>query len=204
MITYIRKSIKGYYVEYPNELDPVYWAGKIGTTYEDFRNDKWIQLSNEQVAFHVEHPHASISQVLSMTIPEPPVHVRTLEEAKQEKIQQIEQYNNSDSVNGFDVVINNETLSDWLTPTERSNYKNSIEAAEMIELSTVSLYVQNNLITLPIETAKMMLAQIQLYADACYLTTKQNIAEVNALNSIESVDNYDITSNYPTRLTFNV
>lgn len=47
MITYIKKSIKGYYIEYPNEIDSNYWKGKIGTTYEDFKNGKWIRLSEE-------------------------------------------------------------------------------------------------------------------------------------------------------------
>jgi hypothetical protein len=49
-----------------------------------------------------------------------------------------------------------------------------------------------------------MLAQIQLYADQCFLVTKQHEAAVNALDSIESVDNYDITLGYPTKLVFNV
>jgi hypothetical protein len=60
MKTYIRKSIKGYYIEFPEEIDATYWNGKIGTTYEDFENNKWILLSNEQVAFHETHPNASI------------------------------------------------------------------------------------------------------------------------------------------------
>jgi len=47
MITYIRKSIKGYYIEYPNEIDPIYWEGKIGTTYQDFLDGKWVKLSDE-------------------------------------------------------------------------------------------------------------------------------------------------------------
>ena len=61
MKTYIRKSIKGYYIDFPDEIDSEYWVGKIGSTYEDFRADKWILLSDEQLAFHTEHPNASIS-----------------------------------------------------------------------------------------------------------------------------------------------
>lgn len=85
METYIRKSVKGYYIEFPEEIDPVYWNDKIGSTYEDFRNNKWIKLSDEQLAFHTEHPYASISQVLAMEIPETPVYEETLEDAKQAK-----------------------------------------------------------------------------------------------------------------------
>ena len=49
-----------------------------------------------------------------------------------------------------------------------------------------------------------MLAQIQLYADQCFIVTKQHKAAVEALDSIEAVDNYDVTAGYPTKLTFNV
>ena len=115
MITYIRKNIKGYYIEFPEEIDAQYWEGKIGTTYEDFINNKWIRLSDEQVAFHKEHPKANIDQVLSMTLPEP--HVKTLEEAKMEKIHQIENYDKSDSVNSFTVVLGEDnSIEHWLTP----------------------------------------------------------------------------------------
>ena len=48
MKTYIRKNIKGYYIDFPEEIDAQYWAGKIGSTYEDFQNNKWILLSEEQ------------------------------------------------------------------------------------------------------------------------------------------------------------
>ena len=59
-------------------------------------------------------------------------------------------------------------------------------------------------ITLSVATAKLMLAQIQLYADQCFIVTKQHKAAVEALDSIEAVDNYDVTAGYPTKLIFNV
>ncbi len=52
--------------------------------------------------------------------------------------------------------------------------------------------------------AKMALAQIQLYADRCYIVTETHKAEVNALDSIEAIDNYDITSGYPEKLNFTI
>lgn len=202
MKTYIRKSIKGYYINFTDEIDAEYWAGKIGSTYEDFRDNKWIPLSAQQVAFHEEHPHASISQVISMTLPE--TYTRTLEDAKNEKLQAIDDYDNSSFVNGFDVVNGNDTITDWLTPAKRANYRSSIDAAELVGLTELSLYIGEMPITLSVATAKLMLAQIQLYADQCFIVTKQHKAAVEALDSIEAVDNYDVTAGYPTKLTFNV
>lgn len=60
MITYIKRDIQGFYVEFPEEIDPIYWEGMIGETLDDFYNDKWVKLSDEQVAFHKENPDATL------------------------------------------------------------------------------------------------------------------------------------------------
>lgn len=205
MKTYIRKNIKGYYINFPEEIDAEYWAGKIGSTYNDFSNGMWVMLSDEQLTFHNEHPNASIYQVLNMEVPEVPVYERTLEDAKREKIMSIEEYDYSDNVNSFNVISNDEIVaSSWLTPTERANYRSSIDAAELVGLTELSLYIGEIPVTLPVATAKLMLAQIQLYADQCFIVTKQHKAAVEALDTIEAVDNYDVTLGYPTRLSFTV
>ena len=203
MITYIRKSIKGYYIEFPEEIDATYWEGKIGSTYEDFINDKWVPLSDEQVAFHIEYPEASINQVLSMTPPEP--YQRTLEDAKRDKIWQIEEYDRGSNVNSFNVILGEDnTISYWLTPEQRAGYKNSIDAAKLLNIKEVHPVFNGIQLTMSTSTAEMALAQIQIYADKCYIVTETHKANVNALDSIEAVDNYDITSGYPEKLNFNV
>ena len=129
---------------------------------------------------------------------------RTLEQAKEEKISQIEGYNESDAVNGFSVVKDGVTVTDWLTPEKRSNYRNSIDAAKLVGLETLSLYVGGMPVTLPTQTAELMLAQIQLYADQCFIVTETHKANVNALESIETVDAYVYETGYPEKLTFNL
>ena len=202
MKTYIKNNYKGYYVELPEEIDQEYWAGKIGTTYQDFLDGKWVLLSPEQVAFHEEYPNASVKEVLDMQItPTPP---RTLEQAKAEKIAEIEQYNDSDNVNEFSVVKDGVTVTDWLTPEKRSNYRNSIDAANLVGLDSLSLYVGGMPVTLPTQTAELMLAQIQLYADRCFIVTETHKANVEALDTIEAVDSYDYETGYPQKLVFNL
>jgi len=131
-----------------------------------------------------------------MTLPEP--YTRTLEDAKNEKLMAIEDYDRSSFVNSFDIMQNDEVVaSSWLTPAERANYRSSIDAAELVGLTELSLYIGEIPVTLPTATAKLMLAQIQLYADQCFIVTKQHKAAVEALESIEAVGNYDITARYP-------
>ena len=202
MKTYIRKNIRGYYIDFPEEIDAEYWAGKIGSTYDDFKDDKWILLSDEQVAFHTEHPAANVQQVLAMTLPEP--YTRTLEDAKREKIADIEEYDASSMVNSFNIVDGENTMIAWLTPDKRANYKNSIDAAELVGLTEVHPVFNNIQLTIPTATAKLALAQIQLYADRCFIVTETHKAEVEALTTIEAVDNYDITAGYPEKLSFTI
>lgn len=199
--TYIKRNIKGYYVEFPTVLKPEEY-NNLGTTYYDFLDNKWVLLSAEQVAFHEEHPEASIKEVLDMKLfPEPEEHVRTIEEAKQEKLGLIEAYNSSENVDSFTI---NGKITTWFSPAERSNYKNSIDSAKLLGVKELSLFVSGTLMTVPTETAEKLLAAIQLYADACYIATQQHKSTVEAMTDIEKVDNYDYTVGYPERLNFNI
>lgn len=202
MKTYIKKNHKGFYIQYDEELDAEYWAGQIGETLADFFDGKWVLLSDEQAAFHEEHPDASLDEVWNMTIK--PAPERTIGNAKQEMIAKIEEYDASENVNSFNVKMGPNTFSAWFTPAERSNYKSSIDAAELIGVNELSFYIGNNAVTLPTETAKLMLAQIQLYADQCFIVTKKHETAVRVLTSIENVDNYDYTTGYPEKLQFDL
>jgi hypothetical protein len=95
---------------------------------------------------------------MEMYIPEPVIVERTLAEAKEEKIEQIKNYDSSTSVNSFNVISGGNTVSAWLTPAERANYRSSIDAAELVGIENLSLYIGEIPITLPIATAKLMLA----------------------------------------------
>lgn len=199
---YIKNDVTGWYIDFPEEIDAEYWEGQIGETLDDFYNGKWVKLSDEQVQFHNDNPDASLKEVFDMKLT--PTPERTLEQAKLEKIAQIESYDSSSMVNSFDVTVDNQVITTWITPEQRSNYKNSLDSAELLGLEEVHPVFNGVQLTLPISTAKMALAQIQIYADRCYIVTETHKAEVNALDSIEAVDNYDVTSGYPEKLTFTI
>lgn len=204
--TYIKNSIPGSYLVFEAEEEPlseVYYD--LGTTWQDYLNGKFVPLSAEQVAFHEEHPEATVQEVWNMEITP-----RTLEEAKTEKLNQIKVYDGSDNVNAFIVSVSQGegedpiTFEGWFTPTERSNYRNSIDAAKILNISTLSFYVGSTELTVPTSTAEQMLAMVQVYADQCYMVTRSHESDVEALETVEAVDNYDVTIGYPAKLTFNV
>lgn len=198
---YIKRGLG--YVEFDTPISTELNGNDLGTTWEDYNNGKFVLLSAEQLAFKGEHPTASIKEVLDMQMT--PTHVRTLEDAKNEMISAIEDYDQSDNVNEFIVTHDGQVVTThWFEPNIRANYKNSVESAELVGMQNVSFYVGDIPLTLSTQNAKLMLAQIQLYADACYIVTRQHIAAVEALNTIEAVDAYDYTQGYPTKLTFAV
>lgn len=197
MTTYIKHDLKGFYFETEQPLDPALY-NNIGTSWEDFTNNLWVPLSDEQAAFHVANPSAKVSEVWAMELD--PVHLRDLDDAKNEAISKIEAYDNSDAVNGF--IVNGVTA--WLTADERSNYKNSVESAKLLGLGDVSFFVGEVLLTVSVEQATMLLARLQLYADQCFIVTKQHKAAVNALETIEAVDSYDYTVGYPEKINVEI
>ena len=193
--TYIKRDVTDYYVECDELLSPSFFP--IGETWVDFINNKYVLLSDEQVAFREANPDATIKEVWDMQLTPP--HVRTLEDAKVEMIQKIDEYDSSDNVNAF--IINN-SVKAWFTADERANYRNSIDSAETLGVEELTFFAGNMLITVPTSNAKIMLATVQLYADKCYIVTQLHKDTVNNLETIEEVDAFDYTAGYPEMPSF--
>lgn len=128
----------------------------------------------------------------------------TLDDIKERKIVEIEAYDNSDAVNSFDIVVNGQTMVAWLTPEKRSDYKNSLDSAELLGMPEVHPVFNGVTLTIPTQTAKMALAKIQIYANQCYGVTAQHKAAVNALTSVTEVEVYEYKTGYPERLVFDI
>lgn len=143
-------------------------------------------------------------------VPPTPTPEELLEQAKQEKVWEIEEYDNSDAVNGFTVVIpatdpqDTVEIDTWIDRETRADYKNSLDAAELLGRTEVTPVFNGVPLTLDIQIAKMALAQIQIYANQCYNVTEQHKAAVNALTDIEDVEAFDVTAGYPEKLRFTV
>lgn len=201
--TYVKYNIPGFYIEFPKKLKEEEFDN-LGTTYEDFLDNKWVLLSEEQLKFHEENPYVSVKEVLNMELEEIPTLVKpekTLYSAKVEVVNAINSYDSSEEVNQF--TINGETTA-WFTPQERANYKNSVDSAKILGVDTLSLFIENTLFEVSTKQAEEILAYIQLYADKCFMVTQQHKINVMALETIEEVEAYDYKSGYPEKLNFNL
>lgn len=201
MNIYVQKDVPNFYVQ-SDQIN----EQSCGYTYEDFLNGKYIKLEEDQINYHIDYPQATVQQVINVAIYEDgnvtwhmaDIEV-TVDVAKKRKITELSDYDNSDAVNDF--IINN-TIHAWFTPEERSNYKSSVESAKLLGVSELSLYIGENLFTIPTQQAEIMLAQIQLYADSCFMVTKTHKINIENLDTVEAVQNYDITQGYPEKINF--
>jgi hypothetical protein len=195
MFYYIHKDLLTNYIILEEELDVDNYL--IGTTMEEFYKNYYIQLNEEQIKFLEENPSASAVEIFNMELT--PIAEPTLEEVKLNKVKEIDVYDNSIAVNNFKI---NDSINTWFTVAERNNYCASINAAKTVGLDTLSFFVGDIKLEIGTAMAEGMLAQIQLYADACFIVTKQHKMNVEALTTIEEVNNYDYTIGYPEQLNF--
>lgn len=192
---YIKKSIAKHFVDFAEPLKAEEY-NNLGETWEDYLDNKWVLLSDEQKAFYEANPNATVKEVWDMELTPP--HVRTLDEAKREKIMEIEEYDRSEAVNSF--TIGNQTM--WLTVDERQQLATQVRSSEAIGRNTMTRWFDGQDFTFPIASWKQMLVALEVYAGDALNVTESHKAAVNALNDIESVDNFDITVGYPDKLSF--
>ena len=123
-----------------------------------------------------------------------------LNAAKQRKLQEITDYNTSDNVDAF--LLNGE--KHWLTRDERAMAKLSTEARQRLGHYTTEQCLGGKFYTIPCDTLLTMLARLEDYALSCFNYAIRQQAEVNALTSLEEVEDYDVTKGYPEMLTFTI
>ena len=121
-----------------------------------------------------------------------------LDVIKEEAIEQITEYDQSEDVNSF--TLQGKTM--WLPKETRVGLVNSVTIEKNAGKETTVLWFDGAKYELPIDTAMQMLAALELYALECYNVTAAHKAAVSALESVEDIVAYDYTQNYPEKLNF--
>ena len=207
---YIQKDTKSIYVEFDSLLDESYGTGD---TWESYAEGAWVLLTAGQLAFRGAHPHASVQEVFNMELipaPDPlPEPERALREAIKAKIFAIDVYDNTE-VNRFVFKMGEEEIPVWFDAPQRATYQTSIGArrkliaAGLETEAAIRLPIAGRVAVLPLDSAELMLARLQKYADDAYNVTYMHRVTVEQLTEIEEVDAYDYTAGYPERLTFEI
>ena len=121
-----------------------------------------------------------------------------LDVIKEEAIEQITEYDQSEDVNSF--TLQGKQM--WLPKETRVGLVNSITIEKNAGKETTVLWFGGEKYELSVDTALQMLSALELYALECYNVTAAHKAAVNALESVEDVVAYDYTQGYPEKLNF--
>ena len=121
-----------------------------------------------------------------------------LDVTKEEAIEQITEYDQSEDVNSF--TLQGKQM--WLPKETRVGLVNSVTIEKNAGKETTILWFGGEKYELPVDTALQMLSALELYALECYNVTAAHKAAVNALESVEDVVAYDYTQGYPEKLNF--
>ncbi len=129
-----------------------------------------------------------------------PTQEELLEQAKAIKLREIEAYDTSEQVNSF--TINGE--SGWIDRNTRVALLHALDVVEQSGGTTYTVWFNDNPLTLDITTIKQFLTSLELYAIEALNVTNTHIREVKQLQSIQEVENYDITLGYPQKINLNL
>lgn len=121
-----------------------------------------------------------------------------LDVAKEQLIEEIDEYDTSSYVNSF--TISGKTM--WLPKETRVGLVNSITIEKAAGKETTTLWFDGEKYDLPVNDALRMLSALELYALECYNVTAAHKANVMALESVDDVVAYDYESGYPEKLNF--
>lgn len=116
--------------------------------------------------------------------------------AKAEKIEEIEDYDNSTEVNEF--FLAGQPM--WLDAHTRQTLRISIDSYQSSGAETVTKWFNGYRYTFPTNAWISMLNALEIYAAEALNVTESHKSAVMAMESIEDVNAYDITSGYPEKL----
>lgn len=122
----------------------------------------------------------------------------TLEQVRNNKLSQIDSYNNSQEVNSF--TIKGSKM--WLTISERQQIATQISANEAMGRETMTKWYNGIEFTYPLAQWKKMLVVLEVYAGDALNVTEAHKAAVKALTTIEDIEAFDITAGYPEKINF--
>lgn len=125
---------------------------------------------------------------------------KTLEEAKEMLLAEIDAYDTSPAVNGF--TLNGTVV--WLDKATRVGLMNSTSITKAMGQPTTTLWLGESKMEVPCDTAIQLLSALEMYALECFNVTAAHKKAVSELTTIEEVEKYDITAGYPAQLRMEV
>lgn len=126
--------------------------------------------------------------------PEPePTEEELTERARENKLMEIDTYDNSRSVNIF--YLAGQPL--WLDVQTRQTLRISIESYQTMGIESVTKWFNDQQYTFPTTAWLQMLVALEVYAAEALNVTEAHRSAVRHLTSRVEIDEYDVTVGYP-------
>lgn len=120
--------------------------------------------------------------------------------AKEQKIAEIDAYDQSEAVNGF--TLNGAVV--WLDKATRVGLMNSTNIAKASGSANTTLWLGGERMVVPCDKAILLLSALEMYALGCFNVTAAHKKAVSELTTLDEVLAYDYTKGYPEQLKMEV
>ena len=90
----------------------------------------------------------------------------------------------------------------WVPADKRAVLRISIEAYKALGAENITKVWDGQEYTFSTSDWDTMLNQVEVYASECFNQTQRHLAAINALDTVEAVNEYDFTQGYPEKLVF--
>ena len=118
--------------------------------------------------------------------------------AKKDKNNDIEVYDSSVEVNEFYI----QGFPVWLDKATRVGLMLRFNSELALKKETTTLWYEGHSFTLPLNSAMQMLYALEIYASECYDNTQLHLANIDKLETLEEIAEYDYKVGYPKKLHF--
>lgn len=171
-----------------------------------FYNGEIIVIGEMQIINPTEEQLTECGWIKYMPEVYTPTPIQLLEQARVDKLTEIESYDSSSDVNECLIHYNGETIPYWADKTTRTTLKEAVRDCIAVGLDKYRLDLREYGVSMEIDCELMlgMLQELEVYAIRCYNKTTDHIYAVKALDNIEDIEAYDFRSDYPSKLEFSV
>lgn len=127
-----------------------------------------------------------------------PTESELVKQSIEQKLQEITDYDSSDSVNSFSI----NGVNMWLDFDERARIRVSIDAYKANGNTTMEKYFYGTPFSFPLEVWTQMLNMLEVYASEALNVTEKHKMDVPNLTTVQDVLSYNYKTGYPQKLSF--
>lgn len=131
--------------------------------------------------------------------PAEPTAEELVQRAKNRKLRELHEYDESSEVNDCIIVYQGEEIHYWANKTERNDLKNAVRDCMVLGRTEYRLDLRELGVSLSIPCEKLlqMLAVLEVYAIDCYNKTTDHEFAIKALATRAEIEVYDFRIGYP-------